>query len=394
MPQVKDKAAREKIVRARTTLLCSNGFFGFLAMQLRLEEKYDIPTMGVDGKTIVYNPNWVHKLDERELEGVLAHEVMHCCFKHFSRRQDRDHDGWNIAGDIVINIDLLQSGFTLPKGNGVSQMHEIAQYKGMTTEEVYELLPKMTIKFSSSSGGKGDPGGCGGVMDAPGDKSEQAQTQHVWEVSVRAAIAVAKANGIGNLPGSLQRLIDDLAQPKVSWRDMTRNFIDQSMAKDVSWSRISRRSAALGTLMPGYIPDRLNHLVCVNDVSGSVSDKMVHEMVSECGGALDQNVADQMTVLYADTHVRHVDHFVPGDLVKAQVIAGGGTDFRDSFKWIRNNVPDASCVIYLTDLQVYEFGEDPGCPVLWAVFGPSTSYEHLAAKVPFGNCIHVSNSIG
>lgn len=56
-----DKSAREKVVRARTSLLVSNGFFGFLAMQLRYEEKNDIPTMAVDGKTMFYNAQFVHK---------------------------------------------------------------------------------------------------------------------------------------------------------------------------------------------------------------------------------------------------------------------------------------------------------------------------------------------
>jgi predicted metal-dependent peptidase len=205
-------------------------------------------------------------------------------------------------------------------------------------------------------------------------------------------VAVARANDAGNIPGSLQRLIDELNRPKVNWRDQTRRFIDFSTTKDVSWARLNRRSTALNTLMPGYISDRLHHMVFVDDISGSVSHEMMREMVSEVGGALEEGAADKLTVLYADTEVRHVDEFYPGDVVKAQAIAGGGTDFRDSFRWIAENAQDASCVIYLTDLQVYEFGEDPGCPVLWAVFGPLAHFEDLASKVPFGMCIHVSET--
>ena len=292
--KVKDKLGLEKIIQARTNLLVSNGFFGFLAMQLRLVECYDIPTAAVDGKSLYYNPDFIHQLTEREIEFVVAHEVMHCCFQHFTRRGVRDPMGWNIAGDYVINFDLQEAGFNLiPQGKIINgQPCNIMidpQYKNMTTEEVYERLPKMTISMSGP-GGEQDPGGCGGVMDAPGGAEGEEEAKQTWEVSVRQAVAIAKAENAGKVPGSLKRLLDELTQPKVSWRDKTRNFIDQSMIKEISWSRISRRSFALNTLLPGAISDRLNHLVFVIDTSGSVSYKMACEFLSEVAGALDENV--------------------------------------------------------------------------------------------------------
>ena len=402
--QTKNKAAREKLVRARTSLLLSNGFFGFLALQLRLIEDYSLPTAGVDGISIYYNPDFVMQLTDREVEFLIAHELMHCCFKHFTRRQSRDPIGWNVAGDFVINLDLQEAGFTLINNRQINgknfQCCIDPKYKGMTTEDVYESLPKIYISISgggTADPNNPDPGGCGAVLDAPGNAGEKENTAQNWERSVRAAIHVARANNAGKLPGSLQRLINELSKPKISWRDKTRNFIDNSMTKDISWSRISRRSVSIGTLMPGLIADRLNHLVFVADDSGSINMKLLTEFLSEVAGALDEGVADQMTVIYADTRVHHVDHFVPGDIVRPHALpngGGGGTDFRDSFRWIKENVPDASCVIYLTDLQVYEFGEDPGCPTLWAVYAPDSNYQQLADKAPFGTPLQVSNSIG
>lgn len=400
MSKYKDKVALEKIVRARTNLLVSNGFFGFLAMQLRIVEVPEeghylsghVKTMAVDGVSLFYYPKFVHTLDEREIEGVVAHEVMHCCFKHFTRRQNRNPQIWNIAGDFVINNDLTGSGFTLPKSALLDP-----KYNGMTTEEVYDKLPVTYIKVSGLGDGD-DPGGCGGVLDAPGGAAGEEATKQTWETAVRQAVAVAKANNAGNLPGSLQRLIDDLQKPKVSWKDLTKNFIDGTLSKEISWSRISRRSTALGTLMPGYIPDRLNHLVFAVDSSGSIAGNpaLLKEFVSEVAGALDQGTADQLTVLYADTRVHDVDSYVPGDYVEAKDLhqGGGGTAFSDTFRHIKENFPDASAVIYLTDLQVYDFGEDPGCPVLWAVYASSANYPALSAQAPFGQCIHVSDAYG
>lgn len=409
-PKQKDKAALEKVIRARTNLLISNGFFGFLALQLKVVEaemigSFENKTMAVDGFTLFYNPEFVHAMTDREVEGVVAHEVMHCCFQHFARRQNRIPQIWNMATDHVINLDLQASGFSLPnlvdmKGKDGKPMFPNCigicadpKFKGMNAEAVYDELMKNVTVIQLQIGNNSDPGGCGATIDAPDGANGEAEAKNSWEQAVRSAVATAKANNAGNVPGSLAQLIKELNAPKVSWRELTRRWIDQSMSKDYSWARISRRSLSIGTLLPGMVSDRLNHLVFFVDISGSTFE-LCKEMVSECAGALDQGTCDHMTIVYADTEVRHVDEYHAGDLVETGKYEGGGTDFRDSFKWLADNAPDASCCIYLTDLQVNEFGEDPGIPTLWAVYGPDQDYDSLAERVPFGSCVHISNTYG
>ena len=48
--------------------------------------------MATDGSRIVYNPAFVDELKPAELEGTLAHEVMHCALGHQCRRGERDPD--------------------------------------------------------------------------------------------------------------------------------------------------------------------------------------------------------------------------------------------------------------------------------------------------------------
>lgn len=396
--KIKDPKARDAIIRGRTNLLVSQGFFGFLAMQLRLVEDYNQPTAAVDGVSMYYNPVFVNQLDERQCEFLICHEVMHCCLKHFSRRQGRQISPWNAACDFVINLDLKESGFTLIHDVMISgKLFKCCideKYKGMTSEEVYDSFPKVELDLYVL--GDGSEWNIGGILDAPNGQTGEEQTKHVWEKAVRSAVAVMKANGIGNLPGILRHMLADLDRPKVSWKDLTWNFIDQSMSKEPSWARISRRSVAMGTLLPGVISDRLNHLVFAVDDSGSVNDKMFKEMLSEVAGSLDQGTTDQLTVIYADTRAHDVFHYVMGDIVKPEPLkgGGGGTAFSDTFKYISENIPDASCIIYLTDLEVIDFGEDPGVPTLWAVFTHESQFPKLAEKVPFGHPIHVSTSMG
>ncbi len=189
-------------------------------------------------------------------------------------------------------------------------------------------------------------------------------------------------------------MIDQLNKPRVSWRDLTRRFIDQSMIKDFSYSRPSRRSMG-GMIMPGFISDRLHHLVVVIDTSGSVTGPMLRKFVSEAAGALDDGTADKMTLIYADADVNAVDEWMQGDLVVPRPVGGGGTDFRPSMKWIKDNAQDASCVIYLTDMLTSSFGEDPGCPVLWAAYLPYEQYSQCigAGNPPFGETVYVGDAL-
>ena len=79
----------QRLVRARTQLLLNHPFFGSLAVRLKLLPG-DLPTMATDGRGIVYNPQFVQQLKPAELEGVLAHEVMHCALAHHCRRGNRN----------------------------------------------------------------------------------------------------------------------------------------------------------------------------------------------------------------------------------------------------------------------------------------------------------------
>jgi predicted metal-dependent peptidase len=399
-------------------LLVSQPFYGALALQLELVEvdKDDpfITTMAVDGRHMYYNPTFTLGLKEDEIVGVVAHEVSHCSYRHFARRGNRDPELWNVAGDYIINADLKEAGFTLPgkpshlsKSMGEKIHLFDPKYKGMSTEEVYARLLQEEKqqqkkgagkpgqgdgKEQGPSGGRGvrDIGGCGAVIDpnGPHDKAKQDQLESEWEANVRMAVAVATA-AAGKLPGHLERLVKELKKPKVSWRDYTRRFVDNSMIKDFSWARPNRRSMSSGVLLPGYISDRIHHLVGVVDTSGSVSREMQVQMVSELGGALDEGVADHLTVIYADDGVQHVDEFDQGDLVQVTATSGGGTDFTKSFEWIRENAPDASCVIYLTDMCTSGWGEEPSCPVLWAAFLPDSLYDQISKTAPFGEVIHI-----
>ncbi len=78
----------QKLTRSRVQLLLMQPFFGTLCLRLKLLPG-DLPTMATYGSRIVYNPAFVDELKPAELEGTLAHEVMHCALGHQCRRGTR-----------------------------------------------------------------------------------------------------------------------------------------------------------------------------------------------------------------------------------------------------------------------------------------------------------------
>lgn len=421
--------AATMIVRARSALVTGNPFFGVLALHLDVSERPDITdTMATDGAALYYAAPFVESLTEAELLGVIAHEVLHCAYGHHVRLGARDPRRWNEAADYAINRDLRDAGFKLPDRH----LYDPA-FDGMGAEEIYSARGKQSSKPASQSGNpgqaqsasqsgngtqsgqggaptsgsvgtKGGPGGAngqpagapsasqagvhgiGGVLPAV-DAAKEADR---WQVLARQAINVARAQA-GHLPGYLAGLVAALAAPAVDFRALLAEFIDSRMAFDFSFMRPNRRFAHLGIIIPGAISDGLSHVVFAVDTSGSMTQATLDAAISEIAGAMESGKFAKLTVLQADTRVCSVAEYVSGDDIEAKLCGGGGTDFRDTFRWIEANAPDASAIVYLTDLKVDHFGIEPTAPVLWAVYGDSREFDRLASRVPFGRPVYIGN---
>jgi predicted metal-dependent peptidase len=115
-------------------LVLGQAFFGTLALRLKLIPG-TLPTMATDGSRIVYNPAFVDEPKPAELEGTLAHEVLHCALGHHCRRGERDQELWNVATDFAINPILIGDGLVLPTGALVNPA-----FNNLSAEEIYARL--------------------------------------------------------------------------------------------------------------------------------------------------------------------------------------------------------------------------------------------------------------
>lgn len=392
----------DKILAAQTSLLWDHPFFGVLMLQLKKVDATNDPrikTMATDGRHLFYHEPFVMDLKKEELVFVLAHEVFHNALEHHIRRQHRKPGRWNKAADYAINGELVSAIEEIEKKSTKKAGMKMpscglleARFTGLSAEEIYRILDDENNGDDSDENHM-DAGGCGGVIDgcAPHDEAAKAELRAEIQTQIRQAAMTAKAVQAGMMPAGIQRIIDELLRPKVDWRAVLRRFIDESSTRDFSWAKPNRRLLPLGLVTPGTISDGVSQIVIVQDSSGSVfDDEPCKAFAAEINGAFQEGAVDKLTVVYADAAVQGIEEFETGDELVLRPVGGGGTAFADSFRVITERFPDARAVIYLTDLEVYDFGEEPPMPVLWGVYGDPRKFDKLTADLPFGEPISIS----
>jgi predicted metal-dependent peptidase len=394
------RAARSRLVLSKDA--CS-AFFAALALRLEALPAWDLPTLATDGERLLFNPEYALSLSEREVGGVLAHEVMHCVLSHHARRGVRDPLRWNIACDLAVNPVLLGAGFDLPRGRLLPGEGEFAGWPtGLSAEDYYARLPDKSSQSSDESGegdGTGDPGdaggcgevsgndpgGCGSVRDAgDGSPAVQQSSETRWQMAVAQAARIAEARGKGDLPGGLVRAVEEILQPSVPWREVLREFLTRTARNDYRWNRPNRRFVARRLYLPSLAGESLGEVVVAVDTSGSIAQEEMDRFAAEVQGIVEAYDV-HLTILYHDTNVAKVEEWSPADgPIRLRPVGGGGTSHRCVFKWIEEHGVDPSCVVCLTDLYTTLPKMPPAYPMLWAVVGDCSTEPPFGQRVSIG----------
>jgi predicted metal-dependent peptidase len=396
--------AEQKLVRARTQLLLNHPFFGTLSVRLKLVAG-TVPTMATDGRRIVYNPKYVEELKPAELEGVLAHEVLHCALAHHCRRGQRNPDLWNEAADYAVNPILLASGMILPAGVLVDPA-----FASLSAEEIYARLMRMqkdagsgptdetTDRGSSPNespvGGLAGqqqqpeprhPGAVGEVVDAVGEdgntasQADRLRQEREWSIAAEQAMRCAQS--CGHEPAGVERALEKERNASVDWRSVLRDFISASRPSDYSWTPPNRRHIARGLYLPSVVRSGIGEIVIAVDTSGSIGAEELQQFAGEITAIADEVQPDRIYVVYCDASVQAVQEFAPPESIVLSPRGGGGTDFRPPFEWVEQQQLAPACLIYLTDLCCHSYPDPPEYPVLWVTDSQRTA--------PFGETLQL-----
>lgn len=364
-----------RLAKARTALVLEQPFIGTLALNMPMSLSDEKPTAWTNGKWVKFNPNFIEDLDDEQLKFLVAHEVFHPMFEHMYRLNGRDIRKWNKAGDYVINQLLVDEKIGKFIDGGCLNK-AIYDAGGGTTDGIYKILPE-----GDEGGGGGDNGGIGDDLEeAEGSPAEQEQAMAEQKVMVAQAAQAAKM--AGKLTANMQRLIGDMLQPKVDWKDVLRRFVMKAKTDERTFARPNRRFATQGMYLPSRTGERLGQMVVAIDCSGSIDDKTLNEFAAELRAIHCDGAPEKLHVIYFHHEVCKTEVYMPDDEVGAlSSPETGGTAFSPIFERIAEDGMEPVATVVLTDLYCSDFGPAPDYPVLWVSNG--------ADEAPWGDVVKI-----
>ena len=338
-------------------------FFCDLAFGFKYVWDETIPTAAVDGVSIFLNPEFFMKQTPDQRVGLILHETLHPVYMHLSRKGNRDHNKWNIAGDHVINLTLTERGIKIPHGGYCDR-----QYIGMTTEQVYDALPKETPPDFEPD-----------IMDPAMDPDilEDQIEQNIIRAAIRSQ---QEGDQPGTIPGDIQVFLDGLLKPKLPWNRLLMKYLQVFNKNDYSFRKPNRRHFPEHYL-PSLYSESLMDLVIAVDISGSVTDTEFKQFISEVASIFRMMKPKNIKLIQFDTQIKSIESLEGfSDLMKVQFKGRGGTDVSPVIDWINSNKPQLTLVF--TDGEFRFKGDGTKKEIIWLI------HNNARFTAPYGKTIH------
>lgn len=360
--------AQEALDKAKVHLMTKPGsrFMSSLSVQLDHKLSDAVPTAGTNGKEILYNPNFFIKLTKEERIGLIFHECAHIAFLHNCRCGDRNKTIYNVAADYVINCLLIKNNFKLPPDG-----YYDPKYDGWSTEQVYDDL--VQNNFEPPPDFQSD------LLESDSKPTEELE-QEVTN-TVLCAVQRARMEG-GDIPKEIDIAIDQLINPKLSWKEILYRFIDEKNKEDYSWARPNKKYMP-SFYLPSRYSDTLNNLTIAIDTSGSMTNEFLVEILTEIQYINETLKPQNLTVLDCDSRIHNIHHVTDSSsILEYEFTGGGGTNGTPVINHGNDN--DTNLLIYFTDGYMSLNLPQPNFAMLWVISG------NIDFKAPFGDIVFVT----
>jgi predicted metal-dependent peptidase len=379
-----DREVREILVTARVGMLLRASFFGNLATRLKLINADEwCATAATDGRNFYYNTRFIKMLRPKEVEFLFGHEVLHVVYDHFGRRGERDPLLSNVAADYCVNADLKKHrvGEFI---TSVPCLYE-SKYEGMSYEEVYDDLYKNAEKIDINQliekllddHMDGDEEGDGDSLDGKGGTKRPKLTAEekaaIRDEIKEAMLSAAQTCDAGNLPAGVKRIIQDLTEPKMNWRELIRQQIESTVKSDFTWLRTSRKGWDMDAVMPGMKTQEAIDICVMIDMSGSISERQGRDFISEVKGIMETFEDYRIHIGCFDTEVYNMQMYTADnleDIADYKLAGGGGTDFDCFFDYFKKEEIEPKKLVVFTDGYPGGSWGDPNyCDTVWIIHG-------------------------
>lgn len=379
-----------RMIDIRNRILGRHPFYGQLMMNLKFGTA-PCGTACTDMEHLIFDPDFAEALSDEEMTFVMLHEVMHCALKHCTRGRGLSREAFNIACDIVVNSNILQS-MRLKEFSIMSEpvMHLAPDGREgclYTAEEVYRMLISPNEPVIDGEVGESPEEGEENSVD--GRESGQIDSHAVWSsvdeettpVGDRwdAAVQIAaKGCSSASVPPSVRDYVLRLEnESQVNWKEILHEFIQlYSDRFDFSFAPADRRFASCDLIIPSFAEswgEKVEKLWFCVDTSGSMSVETISEIMTEIMQAILMFEKLSGMISFFDTSITEPVPFEDAqDFSRIRPQGGGGTSFDVIFRYMKDKMEeDLPCaVIILTDgyCSYPKESEALNVPVLWIIY--------------------------
>lgn len=409
-------------------MLIDEPFYGFLltTIERKYVDKTVIPTLAVcfDGKMnaqLLINKEFFDQYDDKGKLALLKHEMLHLAFKHIVMSDSfMDKKLFNIAADIEVNSyihnlpkgALVASDFGLAERQGTMYYYRVlAQRVGYSQEEnpgVFDanhhdedcgINPSPTTKSGDTQNDEYKPNTCDNDALKIPDGKDIIDDHSVWQkgtdkterelanemINSKLLAAAEAVKNRGTVPGELSSIIAELNKPLervFDWKKMLRRFIGNAYDERKKSSRRKESRRFIGSCGSKHMK-RTSLLVAI-DTSGSVSNKELHEFVSEL--TYMYKAGTDIYVLECDSRIQREYKFTPGCITS--VSGRGGTRFEPVIDFYREHYKNFDSLIYFTDGEApYDNLMVPQNNMLWVISscGSKGNYPGKVLYIPKTN---------
>jgi predicted metal-dependent peptidase len=382
-------------------LLNKTPFFGTVLFSLPIVEDESIPTAGVDGVKLYYNPKFWDSLTYKQKLGVLLHEVGHLVLNHPWRRKNREEvvgnpktgdmaSLWNVACDYAVNDLIVQALGDMQRRGDVKNLPELPKpflwdqkYHNWAAEQIYDDLKKNMKKMTpqqqqqfmkSISDAKGKGGDHSKWEKLKGSAKTKAQARMKQITQQAAEFAKQK----GDVPSGLDRLFEEL-EPKENWRELLLQYV-QPYSNDYSFNPSDRRYLESDFILPDLQDgEKLDWIAIAIDTSGSIGQNELNHFLSEVKAILEAFDQVRVKVTFCDAEASPFAELEEWNPDQVHVTGGGGTDFRPVFDLVTKEETAPMALFYFTDMMGEFPDKAPDYDLNWV--------RTMPGEAPFGKVL-------
>jgi predicted metal-dependent peptidase len=178
------------------------------------------------------------------------------------------------------------------------------------------------------------------------------------------------------LPAGVKRIIQELTEPKMNWRELLRMQLESTIKSDYTWMRASRKGWHMDAVMPGMNLDPMIDIAVAIDTSGSIGEDMLKDFLGEIQGIMDSFPAYKIHVFCFDTEVHAPAVYTSDNLdsiTEYEPAGGGGTDFDAIYNYLKEEEIEPKRLVVFTDGYPFgSWGDEQYTDTVWILHGTTT----------------------